>query len=165
MKAMLAFIETPKGQEVEFGLTVDLLHEDMRFADSKANILGVWTTNIDIPSLNHLSSTWLNIPEVGISVPLSMHMINLSADTPGKPAYTADGEVESFAIVICKEATYRKIVKRMAEASEAVASPDGSDVERLWSYSEDLPKNHPLTYQLDAVREHFDKHGDEEDDE
>jgi hypothetical protein len=163
MKVMLAFIETPKGQNVEFGLTVDLLHEEVRFADSKANILGVWTTTIDTPSVAHLSSVWFNFPEVGIPVPLSMHMLNLSADRPGLLAYAIDGEMESFAIVICKEATYKKIVKRMAEASEAVASADGTDIDRLWSYSEDLPKNHPLTYQLDAVKEHFDKHGSEDD--
>jgi hypothetical protein len=102
------------------------------------------------------------MPEVGIPVPLSMHMLHLVADTPGKPAYTVDGEYESFAIVICKKATYRKIVQKMKEASDAVASPDGSDIQRLWSHSEDLPANHPLTYQLDAIREHFSEDEDEE---
>ncbi len=142
MKLVVFFMVGPSatGLAVESlpGLSDDVFDVD---AKGMAAIHGTWTTHLDIhvPELS-----WITLPEIPFPFPLSYHLRTFHTKVR-TPHYVCTG-LEAFALVVSDHKTYATICENF-EAANRFSRAKGS-IEALWSYSQNLDKDHPFAHYI-----------------
>jgi hypothetical protein len=141
MKFQIVFLKATIDQPISFDALDDVSKQLGMEEDEEFNTLGIWSMEMDsMPELY----AWVTVPELGMPVPVSMHVQVCDVD-PRSPQYKTV-ELEAFGIVLCKPETYASIERRIKEANEDSKPNDREDMRRLWSKAEALPDTHPFSW-------------------